>query len=218
MGMAMQIVNNIKSDNEDTKTAPKAEHSLVESTLSSLTSLEKSTPKTISALHKKKPKLKVVKNISKKSKMSEETDEKTVKVQNSSKSDPPVSSKKAQRTLSVDGSNEKKGDAAKKVAEAQKPKRTMSTDAKSSPEKTLNMSEKSNKPKRAMSKDGKEDSKDKEKEPRKKLAESSKDDSLSKGKLSGKGKDSTDSKAVVSNQKSQTKIDEVPANPKGLKK
>merc|ERR1712037_963031 len=66
---AMQIVSNIKSDLEVSKTVPEAENPLVESSLlSSPTSLEKSTPKTIGALHKKKPKVKVVKNLPKKKK------------------------------------------------------------------------------------------------------------------------------------------------------
>merc|ERR550532_3655812 len=223
---AMQIVSNIKSDLEVSKTVPEAENPLVESSLlSSPTSLEKSTPKTIGALHKKKPKVKVVKNLPKKSNTSGETDEKEV---NSPKRDMPLASKKPQRTLSTDSRKdlqEKKVGATKKATEVQKPKRTVSTDTKSGPQskKEEPVSEKSKNPKRAMSKDGKEE--EGEKESRKKVAKDSKDeetpDISKKGKQSVKGKGSaqtsTDSKAVVTNKKSQKRTEEAPPNPKGSK-
>lgn len=223
---AMQIVSNIKSDLEVSKTVPEAENPLVESSLlSSPTSLEKSTPKTIGALHKKKPKVKVVKNLPKKSNTSGETDEKEV---NSPKRDMSLASKKPQRTLSTDSRKdlqEKKVGATKKATEVQKPKRTVSTDTKSGPQskKEETVSEKSKNPKRAMSKDGKEE--EGEKESRKKVAKDSKDeetpDISKKGKQSVKGKGSaqtsTDSKAVVTNKKSQKRTEEAPPNPKGSK-
>merc|ERR1712037_418961 len=74
-----------------------------------------------------------------------------------------------------------------------------------------------------MSKDGKEE--EGEKESRKKVAKGSKDeetpDISKKGKQSVKGKGSaqtsTDSKAVVTNKKSQKRTEEAPPNPKGSK-
>jgi len=223
---ALQIVSKIKSDNEDSKTIPKAEIPLLES--SSPLSLEKSTPKTIGALHKKKPKVKVVKNISKKSNTGGEAEEKEV---NSPKRDvpPPMSSKKPQRTSSIDSSKEpqeKKVGATKKATEVQKPKRTVSTETKSSPQskKEESVTEKSKNPKRDLSKDSKEEENE-EKESKKKVAKKSKDDEsssiLRKGKQSVKGKGSAqtlpDSKAVVTNKKPEKKNEEALSNPKGSK-